>query len=100
MGTGTNFPTTIYISGEEFRNKYEVKAKIEELTDYLVDHQKTLLMLAAGGTSLVPEEDKNLKLNFLKDSVNNSIDSIIDYSNQIIILEWYLDYLEEKELDE
>lgn len=100
MGWGTDFTADVFLNKMTFENKYQVKEKIEEITEELVSDKQSLYMYAsANPKDLIPEDWKNESIAFIQIKVDELLQRIEENYRLLVKLELYLETLENEKND-
>jgi len=101
MGWGINFKTNIYLSRQNFSNKFEVINKIKGNDEIIKKHEDIFKMFASSTPkNIIPDDWNEQPIDWLNNSIT---DELINY-NELIIenynLSLYLNYLIENNINE
>lgn len=100
MSWGIDFTADIFIAREDFQCNIEyVKEAIIEHEQAISECEKTILMYCAANPKDINHEDCENVISFIQAEVNNEIASIKEYFSLILKLEYYKQYLENKQND-
>jgi len=100
MGWGIGFKADVYLSRMQFNSIQEVEEKIEENRKDIEDaKQRIKMFVSATPNSIIPKEWEEEPINWLVNSVNDLFELIEDYTRENVLLNQYVEYLEEKKDD-
>ena len=97
MSVGVDFTTSVFLRGITTVNKYEVEQKIEENLKIIEDSKKRLLMfVSATPKDIIDTEWKEQPIDWLVNSTNYLFESIEDAIRENVLLNLYINFLEDK----
>lgn len=101
MSWGIEFQTEIYLSRQEYKTKYCVEDRIKEL-DELINECEAMLKMYASATpkDIIPADYSEEQISWLNNQINEQLEMYREYLLDRYRLKLYLDYLEEKPIDE
>lgn len=97
MAWGTDFIANVYLNRMIFNDIQEVNDKIDENNNYIdSSKQKIKMFVSSTPNSIVPDEWKEEPITWLNTEIDILFDSIIEATNENILLNQYVKYLEDK----
>lgn len=100
MEYGIEFKADVYLSRMQFDSIQEVEEKIKENKSDIEDvKQRIKMFVSATPNSIIPKDWEEEPINWLVNSVNDLFELIEDYTRENVLLNQYVEYLEEKKED-
>jgi len=95
MGYGIDFSADIYLNRYTNDNISVLEDDIEDLkTDIALSRLKLAMFAASNPKDIIPDEWNEEPIRFISNFVEEEVQNILDYSRQLMNLEYYLEFLE------
>lgn len=96
MSWGTEFKHNIFIRGKHFNSILEVEDKIDDNDNLIIKAAQELSMLvSANPKDIIPEEWREDSIMFLRQKVDDLMETVLDTKREQVYLYMLKDFLEE-----